>query len=122
MVVHLIFDEHVEEVFAWALDAAGPTAVSEAGQGEVQLGEVADAGPLVVQTLALRAGDQLEQLLGLGPQQAGVPPGAGPLWEGALPGGSGGGASCRRAELSTSGASLGGSGAGASGASVWLWE
>lgn len=109
--------------------------MSQAGQGEAQLGEAADAGSLVVQALALGAGDQLKQLLRLGREEARISPGAGPTREGgplgrsrsgsrsptlgatlrmsgALPGGSGAG---------RLGAELDGSGAGPPGLSVCLW-
>lgn len=63
---HLAFDEHVEELVPGLLEVAVTPEVPQVVVGDTQSGQAAHAGPLVVQPAALGAGNEVEELLGLG--------------------------------------------------------
>ncbi len=62
---HLAFDEHVEEVVAGLLRVILYTQMAQVIVGDSESGQVTDAHPLIVQTTALRVGDQIEELFRL---------------------------------------------------------
>lgn len=62
---HLALDEHVEEVVAGLLRLGFGAQVPQVVVGNPETRQVPDADSLVVQSAALRAGNQIEQLLRL---------------------------------------------------------
>lgn len=63
---YLALDEHVEELVPWLLGVRVTTQVPQVVVSDAQSREAAHAGPLVIQSAALGAGDEVEELLGLG--------------------------------------------------------
>lgn len=63
---YLALDKHVEEVIAWFLMISLTHKVSQVVMGNPQARKATDIYPLVVETAALRARDQIKQLLSLG--------------------------------------------------------
>lgn len=63
---YLALDEHVEEVVAGLLKVSLAHQVTQVVVGDPQTWEAPNVDPLVVQAAALRAGDQVKQLLCLG--------------------------------------------------------
>lgn len=73
MCAHLALDEHVKEVVARLLRLGFGAQVLHVIVGNPETRQVSHADPLVVQSAALRAGDQIEQFLRLRRgQEAGV--------------------------------------------------
>lgn len=62
---HLALDEHVEKVVAGLLRLGFGAQVPQVIVGNPETGQVPHADALVVQSAALRAGDQIKELLGL---------------------------------------------------------
>lgn len=62
---HLALDEHVEEVVAGLLRLGFGAQVPQVIVGNPETRQAPRADPLVVQSAALRAGDQIEELLRL---------------------------------------------------------
>jgi len=63
---HLALDNHVEEVIAGFLMFSFTHQVSQIVMSDPQSWEVTDINPLVVETTALGAHDQIKQLFSLG--------------------------------------------------------
>lgn len=63
---HLALNKHVEEVIAGLLKVSLAHQVSQIVLGDPQAWEAPNINPLVVEAAALRASDQVKQLLSLG--------------------------------------------------------
>lgn len=63
---YLALDEHVEEVIAGFLMISLTHQVSQIVMGDPQAWKVTNINPLVIKTAALRASNQIKQLLSLG--------------------------------------------------------